>query len=421
MLGSQTIWLVFHLFVVLGLLLLLFNVVCAGIYDIKQASRKPKRRKTRLPSVTLLIPAYNEESVIRRCLDSVTKLKYPNFNIVVVDDASADATSKIIRQFKKEQPGSSIRLVTLRRNRGKGGALNYALRHYCDTDLLMVFDADCTAKADAVRRAVEYFNDRKVMGLASNIRVAEDPTLLSYLQKIEYLVGYRHKKYASLTNSEFIIGGQGCTYRTAIVKELGGFDEHMMTEDIALSLKVAKKGNKTHRLKYAADVITYTEAVPDLTGLYRQRYRWKFGAMQALSAHREMIFSSSRAHSPLLTWFRIPQALLGEILLLLEPFILGLFLLIAIASRSLAVFAGSWMMLTLYLLFVICVDEYLTLKERFKLSFLTPVMYPLFYTVTILNTIAMVKCVRNWRTLVGMEQVRGSWISPARVGKHSLN
>lgn len=441
MLSNQTLWLVFHVFVVLSLLLLLACGVSAGLYDIRLARRERKNKQSQanlfmfsqlkddwLEShrsknsvVTILVPAYNEEAVILRCLESIFSLSYKNFRVVIVNDASKDSTARLVRQFKKENPTLPVRLVDLKLNRGKGGALNYALNRYCDTELLMVVDADCTLKKDALTRAVDYFKNPQIMGVAANIRIAEDPSLLSYLQKIEYLIGYRNKKFYSVTNSEFIIGGQGSTYRTNIVKKVGGFDETMLTEDIYLSLSVAKKGNKTHRLTYASDVITYTEAVPDIKGLFNQRYRWKFGAMQALFANKEMILSRSRNHSLMLTWMRIPQALFGEFSLLLEPLILSVFILVAIITHSPIAFLGSWFTLTAYAIFVIMVDEYLSRKDRIKLSAMSMFMYPLFYMVTLLNVIAMFKCLINWRKLFGIENTRGAWISPNRVGKRVLN
>lgn len=397
-----------------------------GIYDIRSAK---EQRRTRIntryryikqfrkkPFVTILVPAYNEALVIERCLNSITRIKYKKIQVLVVSDGSTDKTTQNVRQFIKMRGTKNIRLVALRRNRGKGGALNYALKKYCDSELIMVLDADCTVRPDAVQKAVEYFYDPKVMGLATHVRIAARPRVLSYLQKIEHLVGYRHKKYASVTNSEFIIGGQGATYRTSIVKKVGGFDERMFTEDIALSLSIAHLGNKEHRLVYASDVITYTEAPPTVKSLYKQRYRWKIGGMQAIYANRDMVLSRSREHSRMLTHLRLPQALISEFTLLFEPLLLFLFLWIAFSTQSLLVFFGGWFTLTVYTLFIILVDEYSTFKEKVVMASIMPFMYPFFYLLTIINVIAFFNCLINWKKIIGKEITRGAWVSPTRIG-----
>lgn len=424
--SPETIWLVFRIFVVFGLAVIFLCIICMGIYDVQKAKEVRRLRRDRSyryinhfrrkPSVTILVPAYNESLVVERCLSSIIDIKYKRFQIVVVNDGSKDNTAQKVRQFISRHPKANIRLVDLKQNRGKGGALNYVLKHYCDTELIMVLDADCTIRQDALNKAVEYFKDPKVMGLATHVRIAARPRVLSYLQKIEHLVGYRHKKYASVTNSEFIIGGQGATYRTEIVKRVGGFDERMFTEDIALSLSIANLGNKDHKLVYASDVITYTEAPPTVRSLYKQRYRWKIGGIQAIYAYKNLVFSSSKKHSKMLTQFRLPQALASELSLIFEPLLLFLFVTIAISTHSLSVFFGGWFTLTVYTLFIILVDEYSTKSEKLLMMLIMPFMYPFFYLLTIINVVALFNCIVNWRQIIGKETTRGTWVSPTRIG-----
>ncbi len=426
MTSTEILWLVFRFSVVLSFVFIFVCIISMGIYDVRQAK---ERRRLRIdksyryksqfrakPWVTLLVPAYNEELVIERCLASIVNIQYKNIKVVVVSDGSKDNTARNVKRFIKNHPKNDIRLVNLRKNRGKGGALNYVLNRYCDTELLMVLDADCTVRSDALKNAVEYFKDPLVVGLATHVRIAARPNPISYLQKIEHLAGYRHKKYFSLTNSEFIIGGQGATYRTAIVREVNGFDERMLTEDIALSLSIAHRGNKQYRLVYGSDVITYTEAPPTIRSLYKQRYRWKMGGIQAIYAYRDMVLSTSKKHTRMLTFVRIPQALIGEAMLLLEPVLLGAFIWIAISTHSPAVFFGGWFTLTVYTLFIILTDDVSKGKEKYTMAILLPFMYPLFYIVTAINVVALLQCIKNWRKITGRETTRGTWVSPTRIG-----
>lgn len=427
MTGYTIFWDVFRLCVALGLVYIFIGIIAMGFYDIRIANETRRLRLDRSykyraqfrkkPEITILVPAYNEELVVERCLKSIADIDYKRFKVVVVSDGSKDSTAQCARKFIRLHPKVNIRLVNLRKNRGKGGALNYVLKHYCDTELFMVLDADCTLKKDAVKKAVEYFRDPNVMGLATNVRVAERPRALSYLQKIEYVVGYGHKRFFSITNSEFIIGGQGATYRTDIVKKVGGFDERMLTEDIALSLSIAHLGNKAHRLVYASDVVTFTEAAHTIKSLYRQRYRWKMGGMQAIYEYRDMVLSRSNKHSRMLTLVRMPQALFGEVILLFEPILLALFLWTAISTASPLVFFGGWFTLTVYSTAMIITDENSTVREKTIMGTIMPFMFPLFYIFTVINVIAMFQCIKNWRKVVGKEFTKGTWISPDRIGQ----
>lgn len=422
--GEDLIWTLLRMLMLLSLSILLLCVVSMGIYDVRQARRDRKERRSastdyarrRLPSFTILIPAFNEELVIERTLTSVCKQNYPSFSVVVVNDASADATSRKARAFIKSHPKTTIRLVNLRRNRGKGGALNYALRRYCDSDLLMILDADSSLAPDALYKAAKYFDDPKTVGLSTHVQISAQPSPLSYMQKIEYLLAYRHKKYISVTNSEFIIGGQGSTFRKDTVLKVGGFSEHLLTEDMALSMSIAKLGNRANRLVFAGDVISYTEAPGSLNGVYHQRYRWKLGGLQTMYEHRDLIMARTKAHNPMLTWFRIPQTILSEFSVLLEPLLLCLFITIAVATHNLGIFFGGWLALTSYVIFNITDEDTLSKRDRYIMLAYAPFMYLFFYVITVINIVAMVRCLYNWRKIVGKKKTGGSWISPKRIG-----
>jgi poly-beta-1,6-N-acetyl-D-glucosamine synthase len=397
-------------------------VVYAGIYDIKKAlkSHKSVAQSPLTPAdLTILIPAYNEELVIERALRNVIEVAPPSTKIFVIDDKSKDSTSKLVKKFIDNHPHPNVTLMSLHANHGKGGALNQALG-LVQTELVMVLDADCTLHPLAITRMLTYFSDPLVQGLATHVRISDNPSLLSILQKVEFIVGFHHKKYYDVANSEFIIGGQGSTYRTSAVRNIGGYKSDMQTEDIEVSLSIVGKGKDEARIVYANDVIVYTEAVPTLRGLFRQRYRWKFGAMQAVLHHKNLIFSTHKKHSKLLTWYRLPSLFVGEINALIDPLILLSFSYIAVNSMNAWIFLGSWASFCIYTIVALVLDDYTPRRQKVALCGMVPVLYPFFMLFTIINFLAMIKTMRNLRGLLGREKVSGSWVSPERIGKAHL-
>ena len=418
----QLIWVLFFALVGINFVLLFFTVITAGLHDIKiaDASKKLRHKKrTYNPWVTILVPAHNEASVIERCLQSIVALSYKNFDVLVLNDGSTDKTSQIATKFIKKH---SLKwdVIDIYPNLGKGGALNYALNNRKLNTLVTVIDADCTIAPDGLSNIVYLFQDKRVMASNANVRINEEPTLLSYFQQIEYIIGYYHKRHNAYTNSEFIVGGQGATYRRSAIKKVGGFKSYMQTEDIDLSLRIAGRGNKQNRLAYAADALIYTEGVPNIKSLYRQRYRWKFGAQQAIFANRKIIFSTHKKYSKLLTWFRLPQSVFGEARLLFDAITLALFVTIALTAQSLWIFFGAWLTLSVYTNFVIAADQHTHTLTKIKLCAINVFLFPLHMGMTVLNIVSAMHMARNWQQLVGIKTVSGSWVSPDRIGKSQL-
>src|SRR3982751_5544979 len=97
----------FYIFIVVGIINLLhiaFYLVSANIYDLKNLIRVKKPEADNLkPLVTVLIPAYNEEKVIERCLKSVWGNSYENLQILVVNDGSTDKTTQIVQRFMSKR------------------------------------------------------------------------------------------------------------------------------------------------------------------------------------------------------------------------------------------------------------------------------------------------------------------------------
>jgi len=414
--------LLYSLFVAVGLI----NVVHLGLYigganlyDIWQMRRKasqPKRHKGILPLVSVIIPAHNEEVSIAQCLDSVRRNSYRKVEVIVHNDRSTDATRQIVVAYQKKYPNFALRLINRRKQSGKANGVNYGIKHYAKGDLIMTLDADCILEKRAIRNAVDYFADEKVAGVAANVRLADRPSILGILQQFEHMIGYRSKKFYTMANCEFIVGGVASTYRKDLLKRVKYYDTDTVTEDIGLSMKIAAEGNRENRIVYAADVVATTESVHDFRSLVKQRYRWKMGCLQNLLKYMHITGKTSDLHTKSLTWYRFPMAFLSELILIVQPVILLYVLILSLQYHTLGLFLGAYITITGYVLLTIWPDEHLTTRRKLSLSLYAPGLYFVFFIMDAVQLAAIARCLFNVRLLT-RQAVEHTWISPKRTGQ----
>lgn len=419
----------FYLFIIVSLIDIIhlgFYLVGANFYDIWQyrrvASLPARSHHDIRPLVSVLIPAHNESLGIIRCLDSVRKSTYRKLEIIVIDDASTDDTRKLVREYIAKWPKRNIRLMYKQKNGGKAEALNHALksRNGARGDLIMTLDADSVLHRKSLANAVSYFNDPKVVGVAANVRILDSLSVLGLLQKFEHMIGYRSKKFFSITNSEYIVGGVASTYRRDVLKQVRFYDNDTTTEDIGLSLKIVARGNHAHRIIYAANVLVMTEGVQTFRGLMRQRYRWKLGSIQNLIKYRRLIANRDKRYSRALTFYRLPMAIFGEIMLFLEPVAVAYVIYVCYLLLNPSMVIGAYMTITVYLMLTLWPDEHMNFGKKIKMSLYTPIMYFLFYLMNMVQLAAIFRCIANYKLAMRRGSQPGTWVSPQRKGEQQV-
>jgi cellulose synthase/poly-beta-1,6-N-acetylglucosamine synthase-like glycosyltransferase len=439
----------FYLFIIIGMIHLVHfaaYLIGGNFYDVVMAykNRGYKKLPPYKPLVSVIVPAHNEELVIERCLQSVWSNTYDNIEVIVVNDGSSDSTAERVQRFINSrmkvyshtsptivrtenglervwQRGYTpitrrIKLIS-QRNNGKASALNNGIRYHAKGELIMTLDADSLLHKKAIANSVKYFKDPKIAGVAANVRVIEERTVLGILQRFEHIVSYRSKKLFTMTNCELIVGGVASTYRRRMLDSVRQYGTDTVTEDIGLSMKIAARGNRKNRLIYAADVAAMTEGVEDFQTLLRQRYRWKLGSLQNLVKYRRMLFSRDKKYTKMLTFYRVPMAFFGELLLLLEPVVLAYVIYISTKFLTPALFISAYMTITIYVLMIIWPDEHLDLWGKVKASIYTPLLYFVFYIMNIVQLVSIIRCLINGKQIVSLKETRKTWISPKRSGK----
>lgn len=251
------------------------------------------------PSLSVLLPAFNEEDTIAKSIESILDQNYPQdkIQIIVVNDGSTDSTEEIAGEYEDD-----ITLIS-QENQGKGAALNTGMEE-ADGDLVVVQDADSVIQPDAYHMMVGHFEDEDVGGVIAGIKPLETNTMVKKLQEMEYLLGILYRKLMSVIDTLYVTPGALSIYRRDLIEDLGRFDEQNLTEDLEIALRVRKHN---YTVKMSAPAITRTEFPATLRELMHQRVRWYRGLFSNTMKYKEMMFDRSYG---LLGMFQMPVNLL---------------------------------------------------------------------------------------------------------------
>jgi cellulose synthase/poly-beta-1,6-N-acetylglucosamine synthase-like glycosyltransferase len=313
-----------------GILLVSFRALIIGLLAlIEKARPAPGDHPEYQPTVSVLIPAYNEEAVIVATVRSALASDYPKLEILVVDDGSTDRTNERLRAEFDSDP--RVRLIT-QPNRGKPAALNHALAS-ATGEIMVTIDADTCVNRDAVRKLVRNFADARVAAVAGNVKVMNRNRWLTRWQALEYITSQNLEKRAfDLLNCIPVVPGAVGAWRSDVVRSCGGFSRDTVAEDTDLTMTIRRQGWK---ILYDEDAIGYTEAPETVSALIRQRFRWTFGTIQAVWKHIDTL---GRKKYGSLGWIALPNIFLFQILLPLVSPVIDLLFLMSLLLWGLAQF-----------------------------------------------------------------------------------
>ena len=281
--------------------------------------------------ITLIVAARNEEKTIVDTVRSLQMLNYPEFEIVVVNDGSKDATlermlaaydlRRVDRVYKRSLPTRAVRglyasplvpslTVVDKEGGGKADALNCGI-NLSRYPLFCSLDADSIIEDDALLKAVKPFMEHpdETVAVGGIVRCANGCTVtegrvtrialprrfLPVFQVVEYLRAFLSGRLGwSALQGLLLISGAFGVYRKSAVVEVGGYDSSTDTEDLELVLAlhhVARAARRRYRIVFVPDPVCWTEVPTTWQMLRRQRNRWHRGMLQSLSRHRRMLFN----------------------------------------------------------------------------------------------------------------------------------
>jgi cellulose synthase/poly-beta-1,6-N-acetylglucosamine synthase-like glycosyltransferase/peptidoglycan/xylan/chitin deacetylase (PgdA/CDA1 family)/spore germination protein YaaH len=237
------------------------------------------------PTVAVIVPAYNEEKVIVQTITSLLASDHPpNFEIVVIDDGSNDATCNRVKDAFSDEP--RVRLFG-KANGGKPAALNFGVTH-TNADIVIALDADTIFARDTISKLVRHFADPQIGAVAGNAKVGNRLNLLTRWQALEYITSQNLDRRAfNLLNCITVVPGAVGAWRRELVIEAGGFTDETLAEDADLTMAIRKMG---YSIVYEDEAMALTEAPDTVRGFVKQRYRWMYGTLQAAWKHKGALF-----------------------------------------------------------------------------------------------------------------------------------
>lgn len=309
-------------------------------------------------TVTILIPAHNEQASLPVTLSSLASQSHRPDRIIVVADNCTDSTVEVAREH-------GVEVIESQGNTGKkAGALNQALEHLLpgqgDNDIIMVMDADTSLDDGFLEAAVSRFTyDRALMAVGGLFYGEEGHGILGQLQRNEY-VRYS-REIARRRGRVFVLTGTASLFRPAALRTVAEnrgvtipgtngdvYDTAALTEDHELTIAIKSLGGL---MTSPPQCTVVTELMPTFTTLWRQRLRWQRGALENIGAYG-LTPATFRYWAQQVGISYSVIALSAFILLMLVtmlavdawvwfPFWLGLGL-VFVAERVVSVWKGGW-------------------------------------------------------------------------------
>lgn len=256
-------------------------------FETRKVESKTKKYElpSALPSVTILVPCWNEENTIVKTIHSLLKLDYPKdkFQIYIIDDGSTDNTLSVVNKFKRY---SQVKIFH-KENGGKHSALNYGLS-LTTSDLVGCLDADSFVHPQALKRIVVQFQDKEMMAVTPSIKIHEPKTIIQLIQKVEYGWGILFRKILASLGAMYVTPGPFSIFRREMFDKIGGYREAHKTEDMELAMRMHLNNMKIGNV---SDAFVYTVAPRNIKSLYKQRLRWSYGFIKNAIDYKKIFFN----------------------------------------------------------------------------------------------------------------------------------
>lgn len=306
-----------------------------SLYDyvrkIKYSSYKKYLHSNNMIPISILVPAYNEEETIVENINSLLSLKYPLFEVIVVNDGSNDNSLKKVIEYFKLKPINQPLMYRIKTNKikaiyrnlnvpnlvvvdkengGKADALNAGI-NVSRYPIFASIDADSILESHSLVRVIMPFIENKnTIAVGGIVRIANGSIIkngiidkvklpknrLAMFQVIEYLRGFLTGRMGwDAMGSLLIISGAFGAFKKDEVIKVGGYERNTIGEDMEIVVKLHEymiKNHEKYKIKFIPDPVCWTQAPENIRDLRKQRRRWQIGLMDSLFKHKKLFFNS---------------------------------------------------------------------------------------------------------------------------------
>ena len=289
LLGELAIFLLSDLIVMLCLFFFFMQtfgylIIIASLSKIrrrKHGSLKNASYPAKLPSFTIIIPAYNEEKNLEKKLANTFELKYPKnlLEVIVVDDGSTDNTPKIL-EVLKERYFPHLKVMRQRRS-GKSAAMDLGLQNSTG-EMVVVSDADTFLESEALHYAIEDFANPVVGGVTCYVQTINGDEVSDLNKRIFFFLRSKENALGSVLG----MSGPFAAFRRSLIDH---FDAGVYACDMDVGILIRKSG---HRVVYDERIVGYTEPLGrDYRGVVRYIKHTFKGAITMFLRYHDLLFN----------------------------------------------------------------------------------------------------------------------------------
>lgn len=236
------------------------------------------------PTVTVIVPCYNEQEAVLVTVDSLLNLNYDKdkLSIFVVDDGSKDNTWNVLQKYV----GNPQIKLFKKENGGKHTALNFGLER-TNSEFVGCLDSDSSVHPESLKRIITFFKNEKTMAVVPSIIVRDPKNIIQYAQRAEYDMAHYTKKMLAFLKGIHVTPGPFSIFRKKVFDQIGNYRKAHHTEDQEIALRMHKHGLE---IDYCTDAFVYTGGPDSIPKLFRQRVRWVYGFLRNARDYRGLIF-----------------------------------------------------------------------------------------------------------------------------------
>lgn len=259
-----------------------------------------------IPSVTMLVPCFNEENTVAKTIVSLLNLQYPKdkLSVIVIDDGSRDGTYvNALKAASLPQAQGRVEVIH-KENGGKHTAMNAAIP-LVKSDIVGCLDADSFVAPDALIQMIGHFKDQNIMAVTPAMIVNSPKTFLQLVQKAEYNLGVFMKRVYGMLDSIYVTPGPFSLFRRTVFDEIGLFRKAYNTEDMEIAFRLQAFG---YKIANCPEAYVYTNTPDTFKKLIVQRTRWTYGFINNCIDYRSMFFKKNFGNLSILI---LPLAVAG--------------------------------------------------------------------------------------------------------------
>lgn len=300
----QLLPVIYFVYMFVAIYLLVLNMI---VYFRNKHTLFSHPKLTKAYSLSVLVPAFNEQNTIENTIKHIFETDYPNLvEVLVINDGSIDGTLGILKKLLSKYSGHKTKLKILNKNNsGKADSLNRAIK-FAQGELVAVIDADSYPAVDSFSKLAGYFDEQQVGAATAICTPKNRSTLLEKMQTIEYKVIAFTRKLFEYVESIYVTPGSLTIYRKKALEDIGGFDTKNVTEDIEATFHLI---HNKWKIRMAMPAVVHTTVPNKIGPWFGQRRRWSVGGIQVLNKYKKSLMKDG-----MLGYFIVPFFATGLVL-----------------------------------------------------------------------------------------------------------